>query len=79
MIFWYCVPRSPGMAVKIVNKGDDGIGEICLRGENIMMGYYHDPEETARVLKDGWYHTGDMGYINADHFIYILGRKKNEE
>ncbi|MBQ1391499.1 MAG: AMP-binding protein [Firmicutes bacterium] len=67
----------PGMGVKIIDKDEDGIGEICLSGGNIMMGYYNNPEATAAVLKDGWFHTGDQGYVDDQDFIYITGRKKN--
>jgi long-chain acyl-CoA synthetase len=49
-------------------------GEIVARGENIMLGYYNDPEETKRVLRNGWYHTGDLGKIDEDGYIYVTGR-----
>ena len=67
----------PGMEVKIEDKNDEGIGEICLKGANVMMGYYNMPEETAKVIQDGWFHTDDLGYVDDDDFIYITGRKKN--
>ena len=67
----------PGMEVKIEDKDEDGVGEICLKGGNVMMGYYNMPEETAKVIKDGWFHTGDLGYVDDEDFIYITGRKKN--
>ena len=67
----------PGMGVKIEDMDEDGVGEICLSGGNIMMGYYKNPEATAAVLKDGWFHTGDLGYVDEDDLIYITGRKKN--
>lgn len=62
---------------KIADKDEEGIGEICFKGPNIMMGYYKDPESTDAVLKDGWLHTSDLGYLDADNYVYITGRKKN--
>ena len=66
-----------GMECRIDDPDDSGVGEICLKGDNVMMGYYQMPEETAKVLRDGWFHTGDLGYIDKDNFIYITGRSKN--
>jgi long-subunit acyl-CoA synthetase (AMP-forming) len=56
---------------------ETGIGEICVKGDNVMMGYYNNEEATGEVLKDGWYHTGDYGYIDKDRYVYITGRKKS--
>lgn len=67
----------PDVEVRIDNPGENGIGEIVARGENIMLGYYNEPEKTAEVIKDGWLYTGDMGSMDKDGFIYICGRKKN--
>jgi acyl-CoA synthetase (AMP-forming)/AMP-acid ligase II len=53
------------------------VGEIVLRGTNIMKGYWRKPEETAEALRHGWYHTGDMGTIDEDGYIYIADRKKD--
>ncbi len=52
-------------------------GEIVIRGENVMAGYWKNPEATADTLRDGWLHTGDMGYLTDDGFLYVLGRFKS--
>jgi long-chain acyl-CoA synthetase len=53
------------------------VGELIVRGPNVMKGYYNKPEETEKVLKEGWLYTGDMVYIDEDGFIFIVGRKKD--
>ena len=67
----------PGVEIKIDNPNTDGIGEIIAKGDNIMLGYYKDPDATAEVMKDGFFHTGDLGKMDKDGFVYITGRKKN--
>ncbi len=52
-------------------------GEIVIKGENVMMGYWNNPEASADTLRDGWLHTGDMGYMADDGFLYVLGRFKS--
>ena len=52
-------------------------GEIVIRGENVMAGYWKNPEATADTLRNGWLHTGDMGYVSEDDFLYVLGRFKS--
>lgn len=52
-------------------------GEIVVRGENVMAGYWKNPDATADTLRDGWLHTGDMGYVSEDDFLYVLGRFKS--
>ena len=66
-----------GMEVKVVNADDEGVGELICTGPNVMLGYYENEEATKEVLKDGWFYTGDLAYIDDDGFIHITGRKKN--
>lgn len=67
----------PEVEVKIDEPNDEGIGEIVVKGPNVMLGYYEMPEDTNAVLKDEWFYTGDLGYIDKDGFLFITGRKKN--
>lgn len=66
-----------GVEIKIENPNEEGIGEIIAKGDNIMMGYYKDPEGTEEIMRDGWFHTGDLGRFDEEGFLYITGRCKN--
>jgi long-chain acyl-CoA synthetase len=72
----------PGVEVRILGDDDRNVpvgelGEVCVRGPNVMLGYYRLPEETARALRGGWLHTGDVGRLDGDGFLYIVERKKD--
>lgn len=67
----------PGVDVRIASPDADGVGEVVVRGENVMVGYYEDDELTAQVLRDGWLYTGDAGWLDRDGYVYITGRIKN--
>ena len=67
----------PGVEVCIDKPNDDGVGEILVKGPNVMIGYYNNSKATDEVLKEGWYHTGDLGRLDQDGFLYICGRMKN--
>lgn len=72
----------PGVQVRIVDEQGrelpaGEVGEICVRGDNVMLGYYRMEAETAQVLRGGWLHTGDMGRLDRDGYLYVVERKKD--
>ena len=68
---------SAGRAIECCELRIADDGEVMIRGENVMMGYYHDEAATAEALHDGWYASGDIGYLDEDGFLFLTGRKKN--
>ena len=67
----------PCCEVRISDPDEEGVGEILVRGTNVMRGYYGDPESTAEAFDGEWFKTGDFGYIDKDGFLFFRGRKKN--
>ena len=67
----------PHVQAKIVDANEEGMGELVVKGPNIMIGYYEDEKATKEVLKDGWFATGDLAKIDEDGYIFICGRKKS--
>jgi len=72
----------PGVTVSIRDDDDralpvDEVGEVCVQGPNVMVGYYRNQEETAKTIRGGWLRTGDMGRLDADNYLYIVERKKD--
>lgn len=72
----------PGMTIAIqdendVEVGSGVVGEVVTQGINLMLGYFRNPDAFADVVRDGWYHTGDLGYLDAEGFLYIVDRKKD--
>ena len=67
----------PDTLVDISDMQDDGMGEIRCKGDHVMLGYFGDPDATSKVLRDGWFYTGDLGYLDADGFLHVIGRKQN--
>ena len=77
-----CGRALPGCGVRIIdtegcNVGVDAVGEVLLTGPNQMLCYYRNPAATAETLRDGWIHTGDLGRLDADGYLYLVGRKRD--
>ena len=67
----------PNVEYKIDNPNSEGVGEIIVKGPNVMLGYYEDDQKTKQTLIDGWFHTGDLGRIDENGYLYITGRCKS--
>jgi long-chain acyl-CoA synthetase len=73
---------APGVEVRIVNDRDEElprgeVGEICCRSPFVMLGYWRDPDLTAEVTRGGWLHTGDLGYVDGDGYLFVVDRMKD--
>ncbi len=69
-------PALPGVEIRIMESGEDGIGEVGIRGPIVMQGYYRNPQGTAATMRDGWFLSGDLGRLDERGRLYITGRKK---
>ena len=72
-----CGKPVPGVELRLFHTDKDGVGEIIVRTPSLMKGYWQNPEATERVVIDGWFHTGDLGWVDADGYLYITGRIKD--
>ena len=72
----------PGVTIEVRDEADARVpagtaGEVCVRGDNVMLGYWENPQATARVLRDGWLHTGDIGRMDAEGYLSLVGRSSD--
>ena len=67
----------PNVEYKIDSPNEEGVGEILVKGSNVMLGYYEDEEKTKQTIVDGWFHTGDLGKVDENGYLYITGRCKS--
>ena len=66
----------PDVQIKILNPDSTGTGQVLIKGENVMQGYFKKPELSAQVIKDGWLYTSDLGYIDKDGYLILVGREE---
>jgi len=67
----------PGVEIKIAQPDKEGVGEVMIKGPNVMQGYFKRPDLTAEAIKEGWFYSGDLGFIDKDGYLFLVGRKKD--
>ena len=67
----------PGVELRIFHPDKDGVGEVIVRSPSLMLGYFKNPEATRRAIRNDWFHTGDLGWVDEDGYLYITGRIKH--
>lgn len=73
-----CGKLVDGMEVKVDTDGfENGLGEICVKGDNMLLEYYKNTEATEKAIRDGWFHTGDIGFVDKDNMVFLRGRCKS--
>ena len=70
-------PAVEGVEIQVENPDSDGIGEVIAKGPSTMKGYYQNPDATEKAIRDGWLYTGDLGYMDADGYLYLTGHCKD--
>jgi len=70
-------PATASGTMRIENPDDKGIGHVCYKGPTVMLGYYNRPEENEKIMRGGWFHSGDIGVMDEDGWLYITGREAN--
>jgi len=67
----------PGVQIKIFNPNKSGVGQVLIKGPNVMLGYFKQPDLTNQVIKEGWFYSGDLGFIDSRGYLFLTGRQKD--